>query len=361
VRVYLDWNATTPPLPEVIDAVARASKETWGNPESVHGHGRAARSIVEDARAAVAELAGADPRDVVFTSGGTEANNLAITTWLRSGGALLTSRLEHPSITKLADRHETRFVRVLPDGRIDLAHLEEELARGGIACVAVQAVNQETGVLQPVQEAIALAHRAGAKAHVDAVQAWGKIAETGVGADSRSLAAHKLRGPKGIGALVLAPFAKVEPLAVGGGQERGMRPGTVDAALSAGLGVCARHARTGPDRYAAIGALRDILEQALVRRSAVVNGTAPRAPHVLSIAFEEWNGPELVAALDLEGISISSGSACSAGTMEPPTVVAAMLGEKRARSSVRISLGETTSTGDLEQVRNAFERVLERG
>lgn len=354
-RVYLDWNATTPPLPEVIDAMARAARETWGNPESIHGDGRAARNIVEDARAAMATLASADPRDVVFTSGGTEANNIAVTTWLRGGGALVTSRLEHPSITKLADRFETRFVPILEDGRIDLDALEAEIAKGNVACVALQAVNQETGVLQPVREALELAHRAGAKLHVDAVQAWGKIGETGDGADSRSLAAHKLRGPKGIGALVLAPFAKVEPLAVGGGQERGMRPGTVDASLCAGLAVAVRHAK--PERYATIAKLRDRLEREL---GGEVNGTAPRAPHILSMAFEGWNGPELVAALDLEGISISAGSACSAGTMEPPTVVAAMLGEARARKSVRISMGDATTEGEIDRTIAAFETVRKR-
>lgn len=356
-RIYLDWNATAPPLPDVIDAVARAANENWGNPQSVHAHGRAARNIVEDARGAMAELAGADPRDVIFTGGGTEANNLACATWLRGGGCLLTSRLEHPSITKLSERFETRWIRILADGRIDLAHLEDELAKGGVACVAVQAVNQETGVLQPVRDAIRLAHRAGVKIHVDAVQAWGKIEETGQEADSRSLAAHKLRGPKGIGALILAPYAKVDPIVAGGGQERGMRPGTVDAALCAGLAVCVRHAMTGPRRYEAVRLLRDDLEKAL---GGSVNGTAPRAPHILSMAFEGWSGPELVAALDLEGVSISSGSACSAGTMEPPTVVAAMLGEARARCSVRISLGETTTRGEIERTKIAFAKVLER-
>lgn len=361
VSVYLDWNATAPPLPEVIDAVACAAKQTWGNPQSVHAHGRAARSVVEDARAAVAELAKADPRDVIFTSGGTEANNLAIRSWQKEkGGVLLTSKIEHPSVTKLAESIETRWLRVDGDGRIDLEHLEQELARSDVGVVAIQAVNQETGVIQPVREAIAIAHRHGARVHVDAIQAWGKIEETGEGADSRSLAAHKFRGPKGIGALVLGCGAKVQPLLVGGGQERGMRPGTVDAALSAGLAVCARHAKTGPARYAALAKLRDMLSASLEKLGGSPNVVRYRAPHVLSIAFEGWNGPELVAALDLEGISVSSGSACAAGTMEPPAVIVAMRGEARARSSIRISMGETTTPEDIARAKTAFERVLGR-
>jgi cysteine desulfurase len=363
VRTYLDWNATAPPLEAVIDAGARASREQWGNPQSVHAHGRAARAVVEDARAAVAELAHADARDVIFTSGGTEANNLAIRSFhAERGGVLLTSKLEHPSVTRLSEIMETRWLALLPDGRVDLCQMEQELARSGdVGVVALQAVNQETGVIQPLREAIALAHAYGARVHVDAIQAWGKIEETGQGADSRSLAAHKIRGPKGIGALILGCGTKLAPLLLGGGQERGMRPGTMDAALSAGLAVCARHAKDGPARYAKLAPLRDELERHLEALGGASNGKgAPRAPHVISMAFEGWDGAELVAALDLEGVSISSGSACAAGTMEPSTVIAQLFGEARARSSVRISMGETTTREDVAFAKEAFARVLSR-
>lgn len=360
VNVYLDWNATTPPLPEAIEAGLRAARETWGNPGSVHAHGRAARAVVEDAREAVAELAGADARDVTFTSGGTEANNLAIASWMARGGALVTSRIEHPSVTRLSERFETRWLRVGADGRVDLESLDAELARGGVACVAVQAVNQESGVVQPVAEAVRMAHARGARIHVDAIQAWGKIAEAGAGADSRSFAAHKARGPKGIGALVTACGGALTPVLLGGGQERGARPGTLDASLCAGLAVCARHAKTGPARYGPLEALRARLEGALVRLGGAVNGGAPRAPHVLSVAFAGASGAELVAALDLAGVSVSSGSACAAGTMEPPQAIAAMLGRERALSSVRISMGETTTAEDCERAARAFEETLAR-
>lgn len=359
--IYLDWNSTTPPLPEAVEAMARAAKGAWGNPESVHGHGRAARAVVEDARLAVAELAGADPRDVIFTSGGTEANNLAIRAWhAEKGGVVMMPRTEHPSVTKLAQQIPVRFFDVGASGRADMYQLERDMAQFPVTVVALQAVSQETGVIQPVREAIELAHAKGARVHVDAIQAWGKIEETGAGADSRSVAPHKFRGPKGVGALVLGCGAKVQPIYAGGAQERGMRPGTIDAALCAGFAVAARHARSGPARYAKLAPLRDALEGRLTALGGVRNGIGERAPHVLSIAFDGWSGPELVAALDLEGVSIASGSACSAGTHDPPSVIVAMHGEARARSSVRVSMGELTTDGEIERAARAFERVLSR-
>ena len=183
------------------------------------------------------------------------------------------------------------------------------------------------------------------------------------GADTRSLAGHKLRGPKGIGALIARPGLKLAPVLLGGAQERGLRPGTIDPVAAAGLAVAAEHARGSLPRYAALAPLRDALERALLAlagRRARVNGHGARAPHVTNVSFEGWSGPELVAALDLEGVSVSSGSACSAGTIEPSPVVTAMLGAERARSAVRISLGEDTSAADVERALGAFERVLNR-
>ena len=364
-RVYLDWNATARPLDEAIAAMADAARDAWGNPASIHASGRAARARVEDAREAVAELMGADPRDVVFTSGGTEANNLAVRS---ASGTIATSRIEHASIVRAAElleregRARVRWLRVKEDGTVDLADLEAALSEGA-RFVAMMAVNHETGVVQPVDDAIAMAHRAGARVHVDAVQAIGKIATLGAAADTRSVAAHKFRGPKGIGALVTRPGARVEPVVVGGSQERGVRPGTLDPVTAAGFAVAARHARTSPERYRAVGALRDELERALLATlpGAKVNGGAPRAPHALSLAFPGWSGPELVAALDLEGVSVSAGSACSAGTAEPSPVLAAMFGDDaRTTSSVRFSLGETTTRDEIERAVRAFARVVAR-
>lgn len=364
MRIYLDWNATTPPLPAVLDAMRDAGASAWGNPSSVHGDGRAAAKLVEEARAAIAELAGADARDVVFTSGGTEANNLALRSALERPGRLLVSRLEHPSVTRIAEAHpaRTRWLAVTADGVVDLADLERALAEAPVAAVAMQSVNHETGVIQPVADAIALVNtRApGTWFHVDAVQSFGKIDDVSFGATTRSLAAHKLRGPKGIGALVVLPRTKLSPVLLGGAQERGIRPGTLDGALAAGFAVAARHALGGPARYSAVAKLRDALEAALVALGAEVNGRAARAPHVTNVHVPTWYGPELVAAFDLEGVSVASGSACSAGTLDPSPVIEAMFDRSRAARSVRLSLGDATTDADVRRATEVFRLVLGR-
>jgi cysteine desulfurase len=375
-RVYLDWNATTPPLAEVIEAMARAAREAWGNPSSVHATGRQARACIEDAREAVARLAQCDARDVVFTSGGTEANNVALRSAFTLGpaateppGALVTSRLEHPSVARVAEaleregRTRVRWVRVREDGVLDLEDLERALGEGPARLVAVQAVNAETGVVQPVADVIAAARRAGARVHVDAVQAFGRTSEIVADADTRSLAAHKLQGPKSIGALLSRPGVAISPVLLGGSQERGVRPGTTDPVAAAGLAAAARHALASPARWRALGPLRDALEAGLLALApgARVNGIgAPRMPHVASVAFPGWRGPELVAALDLEGLAVSAGSACSAGTAEPSAVLVAMGDEEAAASSVRFSLGEATTPHDVDFALAAAARVLAR-
>jgi cysteine desulfurase len=367
-RVYLDWNATTPPAPAVIDAMSAAAKETWANPASVHAFGRAARALVEDAREAVAKLGSCDPRDVVLTSGGTEANNLALRSAFASErGILVTSRLEHPSITRVAEglerdgKAEVTWARALSDGRVDVEDIARALARGGVRLVTVQAVSSETGVVQPVAEVIEAARRAGVRVHVDAVQAFGRTADVAAEADTRSLAAHKLRGPKSIGALLTRPGVVLEPVLLGGSQERGLRPGTVDPVAAAGLRAAAWLA--SPARWASLAPLRDDLEARLLRLApgARVNGArAPRVPHVTNLAFPCWRGPDLVAALDLEGVAVSSGSACSAGTSEPSSALVAMGDMEAATSSVRFSLGEETTGEDVEIALEAVSRVLER-
>jgi cysteine desulfurase len=370
-RVYLDWNATTPPLAAVVEAMGLAAREAWGNPSSVHGYGRAARARVEEGREAVAKLAGCDPRDVVLTSGGTEANNLALrAAFAREGGVLVTSRLEHPSVARVAEALEregkarVRWLRVLTLGTIDVEDLARALSEGDVRLVALQSINAETGVVQPVREAIALAHRAGARVHVDTVQSFGRSDEVAAEADTRSLAAHKMRGPKSVGALITRPGLPVPPVLLGGSQERGVRPGTVDPVAAAGLAVAARHASASPARWAALAPLRDALEAGLLRHASAgsrVNGAgAPRAPHVASVAFGGWSSPELVAALDLEGVAASGGSACSAGTAEPSAVLAAMGDLEAATSTIRFSLGEDTTTHDIAFAVDAAARVLRR-
>ena len=378
-RVYLDWNSTTPPLAEVLDTMRDVGARTWGNPSSIHGDGRAARAVVEDARAAVAELCSSDARDVVLTGGGTEANNIAIRSAIGDGRPwILASRLEHPSVARVAEalehegRARVRWLAILPSGVVDLSDLEravgETLARGErVALVTLQAVNHETGMLQPVKEAVSIAHAAGARVHVDAVQAWGKVDTSAIaGADSVSLAAHKIRGPKGVGALVARAGLRLTPVLLGGAQEKGLRPGTIDPVLAAGLGVAATQASGGSVRYARIAARRDALEQALLTMlqgesaARVAGDTALRAPHVSMLVWPGWSGAELVAALDLEGVSVSSGAACSAGTVEPSPVLAAMLGDRDAASGIRCSLGETTTDEDITTAIAAFRRVTSR-
>jgi cysteine desulfurase len=369
-RVYLDWNATTPPLPEVIEAMSAAAREAWGNPSSTHATGRLARACVEDARQAVATLASCDPRDVILTSGGTEANNLALQSAVgMEGGRIVTSRMEHPSVARVAERLErdgaatVRWVALRADGTMDLDDLERALSAGPVRLVTVQAVNPETGVVQALQDVLGLARKSGALVHVDAVQAFGRGVDTGAGADTRSLAAHKIRGPKSIGALLTRPGAALHPVLVGGSQERGLRPGTVDPVAAAGLAVAARHASVSSARWQALAPLRDRLEQGLLRAwpgSRINGATAPRAAHVTSIAFPGWQGAELVAALDLEGVAVSAGSACSAGTSEPSPVLIAMGDDEAARASVRFSLGEETRREDVELALRAAGRVLSR-
>jgi cysteine desulfurase len=354
----------------VVDAMAEAARSTWANPSSAHREGRAARSCVEQARQSVAVLAECDPRDVVFTSGGTEANNLAIRSAFASRrGRLVTSRLEHPSVTRVAEALERQgsasvhWLQITERGIIDIEDLERTLLEGGAALVAVQAVNGETGVEQPIDAVIALAKRAGVPVHVDAVQAFGRLAEVAREADTRSLAGHKMRGPKSVGALVSRPGVPISPVLLGGAQERGLRPGTVDPVAAAGLAAAARRATSSPARWQAVGPLRDMLETGLcaLAPGARIHGAgAKRAPHVTNVAFPGWAGPELVAALDLEGLAVSSGSACSAGTAEASAALTAMSDARTARSSVRFSIGEDTTESDIEFALAAATRVLHR-
>jgi cysteine desulfurase len=363
--------------------MTRAWETGWANPASVHGPGRAARALVEDAREAVAQLLGFDARDVVFTSGGTEANNVSLFHAFRDAvpdtsrpPALVVSLLEHPSVVRAAEQLASRGVWVewvtpAPSGRMDpsaiAAALSSLAGRTDVRLVALQAVNHETGVLQPVAEVAELVHAAGALLHVDAVQAVGRCSpELWHGADLVTIASHKIRGPKGVGAVATIPGIRLRPLVVGGAQERGLRGGTQDAAALSGFGVAARRAEGGPTRYAALAPLRDHFESKLFALGADLgipplrNGDAPRASHVFNLSWPGLRGDELCAALDLEGVAISSGSACSAGTSEPPAVVRAMVGEARARAAVRVSLGEETTAEEVEEALRRWRRVLGR-
>lgn len=382
--VYLDHNATTPPLDEVIEAMHEAARSCWANPSSVHRAGREARARVDDAREAIARLADASARDVVLTSGGTEANNLGIArAFQRSrsatqrSGLLITSQLEHPSVTAVAHALSDEGVRVhwldVPaDGRLTMGSIERAIATRNAdepCLIATHAVHHETGVFQDVRAILALVAGTTIDVHIDAVQAVGRVApEWWQGAPSIAIAGHKLRGPKGVGAIVTRPGVAIAPVLRGGPQERGIRPGTVDPIAASGLAVAARVALTeGPASYAKVGSLRDEIEAGVIAAGArhgvrvertIESGT--RAPHVTHLLVEGWRGDELVAALDLEGVCVSSGSACAAGTAEPSPAITAMIGADRAASALRISLSPTTTRDEITIALAAFDRVLSR-
>jgi cysteine desulfurase len=363
-ELYLDWNASTPPHPLVLEAMHAARAIAWANPASVHAAGRRARAVLDDARAELAALLERDPRDLVFTGGGTEANNLA----LAGASVLVTSRLEHPSVTRVADARagrgqDVRWVSARPKGQIYLeclARAHAQLPAGSV--VAVAAVNHETGVLQPLREVSELSRAAGARLHVDAVQAVGRVPRSAwLFGDSVAVAAHKVRGPKGIGALATRPGWVPQPVLLGGSQERGLRPGTVDAVAAAGFAAAVRRVNDSVARYASLAPLRDRLERALGAVARVNGSEAPRAPHVSSLVFEGRRGDELVAALDLEGVRVSAGSACTAGTSEPSAVITAMHDRARAVATLRVSLGEDTREAEVAEFVAVLERILGRG
>lgn len=362
--IYLDWNATSPLLPEVRTALYESQGTLWANPSSVHRAGRVARSSLESVREKLAQATGFSARDVVFTSGGTEANNSA----LEGISSVVLSALEHPSVTRAAERAkargaEVRWVNVGAEGRITPEAVAAALgalpdAHG--ATVVVTAVNHETGVIQPVDEIARVVHAAQARLHVDAVQLLGKAnLDVLDAADSVALAAHKIGGPKGIGALLFRGTAP-KPVLVGGAQERGLRAGTQDATLALGFGIALDHALAHLGERAQLAVLRDLLEQELAAVAEVNGARESRVTHVSNLSFERVGGAELVAALDLEGVYASSGSACSAGTPEPSTLIAAMLGPERAKGAVRFSLGWQTRPEDIQYTALAVKRVLTR-
>ena len=354
--VYLDHNATAPLRPEARDAML-AALDSVGNPSSVHRFGREARRLVETGRRQVAALAGVVPAQIVFTGGATEANALALTGLGRR--RVLTSAIEHDSALAWA----TDRIPVGDDGRVDLAALDRMLAAGAEpAIVSVMAVNNETGVIQPVAEAAAIARRHGALVHCDAVQAAGRIPLPAVGAevDALSLSAHKLGGPQGIGALVLRDGLPLAPLLRGGAQEGRRRAGTENVAGIAGFGAAAAVAdRADMPR---IAALRDDLERRLAAEGAIVLGAgAPRVANTSCLAMPGVTAETQVAALDLAGVAVSAGSACSSGKVRRSHVLEAMgLPGDLAESAIRISLGPATDAEAIERCVAAWADLSRR-
>jgi cysteine desulfurase len=369
-RVYLDWNATAPLRPEARAAMA-AAWDLLGNPSSVHAEGRHARRLVEDARSAVAAAIGALPRNVVFTSGGTEANALALAPGLRAASGkpvarLVVSAIEHTSV--LAGGRFTAEaiskVGVTKSGVVDLDHLRRLLASAAPALVSIMAANNETGAIQPVAGAAEIVHAAGSILHVDAIQAFGKIPLyiKSLGADIVTLSAHKIGGPKGVGALVLADgLAGLEPLLRGGGQELGRRAGTENVAGIAGFGAAVKAAMGAPESDAVrLEALRNRLESGLRQTPGLVvfSADAPRLPNTTLFTAPGLKAETAVIGFDLEGIAVSSGSACSSGKVQPSHVLEAMgFGPKLAQGAVRLSLGWSTSEADIDCCLKAWRKL----
>jgi cysteine desulfurase len=371
-RVYLDWNATTPLRPEARQAMA-AAWEISGNPSSVHTEGRQARRLVEDARAAVAVAVGGRPQDVVFSSGGTEANALALTPGLRRGAGqpvrrLLVSAIEHASVQSggrfLPEAIGT--IKVTRAGLVDLADLRARLADGPPALVSVMMANNETGAVQPISEIAEVVHEAGGLLHVDAIQALCKIPLDikALKADLVTLSAHKIGGAKGVGAVVLAEDVQgLEPLLRGGGQELGRRAGTENVAGIAAFGAAAKVAMATLSVDAArLQALRDLLEQGLRQTSDMIvfSDDAPRLPNTTLFTVPGLRAETAVIGFDLAGIAVSSGSACSSGKVQPSHVLAAMgFPADLAQGAVRLSLGWSTSEADVDLALKAWRKLAD--
>jgi cysteine desulfurase len=352
--VYLDHNATAPLRDAARDAALEAMAAT-GNASSVHAAGRRARALIEDARARVGELAGVAPRNVVFTSGGTEANALAL---LGCGcPRLLVSGIEHPSV--LAVRADAQVIPVDGDGVLDLAALEAMLAAEDTpALVSVMAANNETGVIQPLAEVVRLAHAHSALVHCDAVQGAGRMALDDLGADLMTLSGHKLGGLQGAGALALAAGRDIAAVQRGGGQELGRRAGTEPLPAIVSFGAAATQAQG--DDMDTIAGLRDGLQQAMlaaVPGARVMGAAAPRLANTLAIAHPRLEAETLVMAFDLEGIALSAGSACSSGKVGPSHVLEAMGEGALARNTIRISLGAGTTGADTARCAEVWQAL----
>lgn len=353
MTVYLDYNATAPLHGEALAAMTAALTIT-GNPSSVHGFGRAARAILEDSREAIAALVGAAARDVVFTSGGTEAIALATHGLAESQGPILVSAGEHAAVLAAAGER-VELWPLQPDGVVSLDWLADRLQHGPHpALVVLQRANNETGVLQPVAESAALLKPTGCRLVCDAVQAAGKIplSLAELGADAVILSGHKLGAPAGIGALVLTPEAArtMRPLIVGGGQERGRRGGTPNLVGAAGFGAVAKHFRDPDSRHSL--ALREALENGIrhIAPHAIIHGeSALRLPNTTCVSLPGIPQSRAVMALDLAGIAVSAGSACSSGKMEPSHVLLAMgVPPPTTREAIRVSVGWNTSVAEIE-------------
>jgi len=365
-RVYLDHNATTPVHPAVVEAMTRVLREDFGNPSSVHHFGQRAKSVMDQARSSVASLIGADPTEVVFTSGGTESDNFAIRGAAEALDAtrrrhLIATTIEHEAVLNtlkaLARRgRPTTLLRVDGTGIVAPDALREALT-DDTAVVSVMHANNEIGTIQPILELARIAHDRGALFHTDAVQTAGKVSVDvkALDVDLLSISAHKFYGPKGVGALWIRRGLRLLPVLTGGKHERSRRAGTENVAGIVGMGVAATLAAAKIDEEAKrISALRDRLEEGVLRAvpGTIVNGArSPRVPNTTNISFDRIEAESLLIALDLEGVAVSTGSACSSGTLEPSHVLKAMgFPPHRTQNSIRFSLGAANTEADVDRV-----------
>jgi cysteine desulfurase len=375
-RVYLDHNATTPLAEAVADRMMAVLREEFGNPSSVHHFGQRAKSVVDEARSAVAELIGGDPSEVIFTSGGTESDNFALrgaAEALEPSGRrhLVSSGIEHEAVLNTLKALAKRGwqTTLMPVGATGL--LTAEALAGALtdqtAVVSIMHANNEIGTVQPVAELTRLAKARGAVVHTDAVQTAGKVPVNvkALGVDLLSISAHKFYGPKGVGALWVRRGLRLLPFMTGGKQERGRRSGTENVAAIAGMGVAARLAMGKmAEEGARLAALRDRLEQRILQAvpGTAINGDPDtRVPNTSNISFDRVEAESLLIALDLSGIAVSTGSACSSGTLEPSHVLKAMgLPTHRTQNSIRFSLGTANTEADVDRVVAALPGVVDK-
>ena len=374
-RIYLDHSATTPVDPRVAEAMTRSLTQNFGNPSSVHGFGQQARAAVDRARREVAALINAKPNEIIFTSGGTEGNNLAIRGICEVAAAhgrhIVTSAIEHPSVRGVCSALEQRGWEVtrLPVYDNGIVRVEDvrDALRPDTVLVTVMLANNEIGTIQPIAAIAAIAHEHGALMHTDAVQSTAKIPVDvrALGIDLLTLSAHKFNGPKGAGALWIKRGTRMLPILTGGKHERNRRAGTENVPAIVGLGVAARlAAQKLASEAVRVAALRDRLEQGIVASvpGTMINGDLrQRVPNTTNISFDRVEAESLLIALDLEGIAVSTGSACSSGTLEPSHVLRAMgFSAHRTQNSLRFSLGQFSTDAEVQQVLDVLPRLVEK-
>lgn len=366
--IYLDYNASTPVRPQVNEIVQR-TLALGGNPSSVHRFGRLARGVVDKARDAVATLVSTDPSSIIFTSGGTEANAVGIHSLVANGvERLIILATEHDSVLAAAYNSGVKVVElpVLSSGCVDLEILEKVLSDGSRAGVAIHLANNETGVIQPIREVANYVHAKGGFLHCDAAQGLGRIEVDlkQLGADTFSFSAHKIGGPQGVGAIIANNYSLLSPLQLGGGQERGLRAGTENVPGIAGFGRAAELALEDLNNAQSLQSLRDHLESSLLAsfsNLSIIGKDSERLPNTTCFAFSNLTSETQVIALDLSGIAVSAGAACSSGKVGPSHVLKAMgISEGYAKSAIRISLGWATKRTDIDRFISAWSEIVSR-